>query len=67
MCIRDRSSRFADIFRGNSGKQGLLTAQLAQDDVELIWKYLEQQPGAQVTVDLVARTVTAGDLSLIHI
>src|SRR5215210_3785150 len=32
------SSRFADIFRGNSGKQGLLTAQLAQDDIELIWK-----------------------------
>ena len=56
------SSRFADIFRGNSGKQGLLTAQVAQDDVELIWKYLEQQPGAQVTVDLVARTVTAGDI-----
>jgi 3-isopropylmalate/(R)-2-methylmalate dehydratase small subunit len=56
------SSRFADIFRGNSGKQGLLTAQVAQDDIELIWKYLEQQPGAQVTVDLVARIVTAGDI-----
>lgn len=56
------SSRFADIFRGNSGKQGLLTAQVAQDDIELIWKYLEQQPGAEVTVDLVARTVTAGDI-----
>ena len=39
------SSRFADIFRGNSGKQGLLTAQLAQDDIELIWKYLENEPG----------------------
>ena len=56
------SSRFADIFRGNSGKQGLLTAQVAQDDIELIWKYLEQEPGAQVTVDLAARTVTAGDI-----
>ncbi len=56
------SSRFADIFRGNSGKQGLLTAQVAQDDIELIWKYLEQEPGALVTVDLVARTVTAGDI-----
>ncbi len=56
------SSRFADIFRGNSGKQGLLTAQVAQDDVELIWKYLESQPGAEVTVDLPSRTVTAGEI-----
>ena len=56
------SSRFADIFRGNSGKQGLLTAQLAQDDIELIWKYLENEPGSAVTVDLVSRTVTAGDI-----
>ncbi|WP_270888567.1 3-isopropylmalate dehydratase small subunit [Pedococcus sp. 5OH_020] len=56
------SSRFADIFRGNSGKQGLLTAQVAQDDIELIWKYLENEPGSSVTVDLVSRTVTAGDI-----
>lgn len=56
------SSRFADIFRGNSGKQGLLTAQCSQDDVELIWKYLENAPGSSVTVDLESRTVTAGDI-----
>jgi len=56
------SSRFADIFRGNSGKQGLLTAQLAQDDIELIWKFLDNEPGASVTVDMVSRTVTAGDI-----
>lgn len=56
------SSRFADIFRGNSGKAGLLTAIVAQDDVELIWKYLENSPGAEVTVDLVSRTVTAGEI-----
>jgi len=56
------SSRFADIFRGNSGKQGLLTAIVAQDDVELIWKYLENNPGAQIAVDLVARTVRAGEI-----
>jgi len=56
------SSRFADIFHGNSGKAGLLTATVAQDDVELIWKYLENEPGASVTVDLVSRTVTAGDI-----
>ena len=56
------SSRFADIFRGNSGKQGLLTAQVAQDDVELLWKYLENNPGASVTVDLQSRTITAGEI-----
>jgi 3-isopropylmalate/(R)-2-methylmalate dehydratase small subunit len=53
------SSRFADIFRGNSGKQGLLTAQTNQGDVELIWKLLEDEPGAEVTVDLQSRTITA--------
>lgn len=56
------ASRFGDIFSGNSGKGGLLTAQVAQHDVELIWKYLESEPGAKVTVDLPARTVTAGDI-----
>jgi 3-isopropylmalate/(R)-2-methylmalate dehydratase small subunit len=56
------SSRFADIFRGNSGKQGLLTAQCTQDDVELLWKLLENAPGTSVTVDLVSRTITAGDV-----
>jgi 3-isopropylmalate/(R)-2-methylmalate dehydratase small subunit len=53
------SSRFADIFRGNSGKQGLLTAQASQGDVELIWKLLEEEPGAEVTVDLPSKTITA--------
>jgi 3-isopropylmalate/(R)-2-methylmalate dehydratase small subunit len=53
------SSRFADIFRGNSGKQGLLTAQVSQGDVELIWKLLENEPGAELTVDLVSKTITA--------
>ena len=56
------SSRFADIFRGNSGKQGLLTAVASQDDIELIWKYLENSPGAEITVDLVSRTITAGEI-----
>ncbi|EMY32626.1 isopropylmalate isomerase small subunit [Arthrobacter crystallopoietes BAB-32] len=57
------SSRFADIFRGNSGKQGLLAAQVAQDDIELIWKELENHPGTQITVDLEAKTVVCGTLT----
>jgi 3-isopropylmalate/(R)-2-methylmalate dehydratase small subunit len=54
------SARFADIFRGNAGKAGLLAAEVAQDDVELLWKLIEQQPGLEVIVDLEHRTITAG-------
>lgn len=56
------SARFADIFRGNSGKQGLLAAQVAQEDVELLWKVLETHPGTEVTVDLESKTVTCDDV-----
>ncbi|MGA9870383.1 MAG: 3-isopropylmalate dehydratase small subunit [Rhodococcus sp. (in: high G+C Gram-positive bacteria)] len=56
------ASRFADIFRGNAGKSGLLAAQVEQSDVELIWKALEEQPGLEITVDLVEKSVTAGTL-----
>ncbi|PWD44401.1 3-isopropylmalate dehydratase small subunit [Gordonia paraffinivorans] len=56
------SSRFADIFRGNAGKAGLLAAQVEQSDVELLWKRLEENPGMELTVSLVDKTVAAGDL-----
>ncbi|GAB3284421.1 3-isopropylmalate dehydratase small subunit [Sinomonas notoginsengisoli] len=56
------SSRFADIFRGNSGKQGLLAAAVAQDDIELIWKELENHPGTTITVDLESKTATCGNI-----
>ena len=52
------SSRFADIFRGNSSKAGLLAAQVTQDDVELLWKRLESEPGAEITVDLESKQIT---------
>jgi 3-isopropylmalate/(R)-2-methylmalate dehydratase small subunit len=58
------SSRFADIFRGNSAKGGLLTALVAQPDVELLWKLLENHPGTEITVDLRDKTVQAADLTL---
>ncbi|MBF6173713.1 3-isopropylmalate dehydratase small subunit [Nocardia blacklockiae] len=54
------SSRFADIFRGNAGKGGLVAARMSQHDVELLWKLLEEQPGLELIVDLEARTVAAG-------
>ena len=56
------SPRFADIFRGNAGKQGLVAATVSPEDVELIWKILETRPGTEVTVDLVARTATCDDV-----
>lgn len=58
------ASRFADIFRGNSGKQGLVAGIVAQEDVELLWKVLENEPGTAVTVDLVNRTATAGEVTV---
>jgi 3-isopropylmalate/(R)-2-methylmalate dehydratase small subunit len=56
------SSRFADIFRGNSGKAGLVAAQVEQDVVERLWEMVEADPGTEVTVDLEACEVRAGDL-----
>ena len=56
------SSRFADIFRGNSGKGGLLTAQVDQEVVERLWSLLESDPATPVTVDLASREIHAGDL-----
>jgi 3-isopropylmalate/(R)-2-methylmalate dehydratase small subunit len=54
------SSRFGDIFRGNAGKAGLLAAEVAQDDVELLWKLIEGSPGLEITVNLQDRNVAAG-------
>lgn len=56
------SSRFADIFRGNSGKAGLVTVQVDQEVVEKLWATIETDPTRTVTVDLDAREVRAGDL-----
>jgi 3-isopropylmalate/(R)-2-methylmalate dehydratase small subunit len=57
------SSRFADIFRGNSGKGGLLTAVIPQDAIEKLWEIIESSPSTPVTVDLQERRVTAGNFS----
>ncbi|MEV4267310.1 3-isopropylmalate dehydratase small subunit [Kribbella sp. NBC_00662] len=57
------SSRFGDIFRGNSGKAGLLAALVEQDVVEQLWTTIESDPGTKVTVDLENKTISAGDVS----
>ena len=52
------SSRFADIFRGNSQKMGLLTVILNQEEIEEIWQVVESKPDTQITVDLASKTIT---------
>jgi 3-isopropylmalate/(R)-2-methylmalate dehydratase small subunit len=56
------SPRFGDIFRGNSGKAGLLTAVVDDETVEALWSLVEADPASRVTVDLVEKQVRAGDL-----
>ncbi|MDZ5145391.1 3-isopropylmalate dehydratase small subunit [Microbacterium testaceum] len=58
------SPKFADIFRGNSGKQGLVTGVITEDQTEQIWAVIEANPGIEMTVDLTAKTATVGDLQV---
>jgi 3-isopropylmalate/(R)-2-methylmalate dehydratase small subunit len=58
------SSRFADIFRGNSLKGGLLTVIISQDEVEKLWATIEANPATPITVDLDSRTVSYGSTTL---
>ena len=58
------SSRFADIFRGNSQKMGLLTVILSQDEIEKIWQVVESKPETQITVDLESKTVSYLEVTL---
>ena len=57
------SPRFGDIFRGNSGKQGLVAAVVPDDVIERIWAELEATPGTEVTVDVESRTVSCGSVT----
>ncbi|PJM73260.1 3-isopropylmalate dehydratase small subunit [Bifidobacterium primatium] len=56
--------RFADIFYGNTAKNGVLAAIMPMESIELLWKLLEEEPGREMTVDLGERTVTCGDVTL---
>ena len=58
------SPRFGDIFRGNAGKQGLLTGVISEDDLQRAWAALDAEPGLAATVDLNARTLTVGAASI---
>jgi 3-isopropylmalate/(R)-2-methylmalate dehydratase small subunit len=58
------SPKFADIFRGNSGKQGLLTGVISEEDTERLWAAIEANPGIEITVDLEARKAHLGDITV---
>ncbi|TFC95234.1 MULTISPECIES: 3-isopropylmalate dehydratase small subunit [Cryobacterium] len=58
------SPRFGDIFRGNSGKQGLLAGQISEADAQRLWDVIEACPGIELTVDLVSRTARVGALTV---
>jgi 3-isopropylmalate/(R)-2-methylmalate dehydratase small subunit len=55
------SSKFADIFRGNSGKQGLVTGVISDADTEMLWSAIDASPGLELTVDLPAQELRMGD------
>ena len=57
------STRFAEIFRGNAGKQGLVAGVITEDVLETLWAKIDENPGVEATVDLEARTVTLGDFT----
>ncbi|KGJ80114.1 isopropylmalate isomerase [Cryobacterium roopkundense] len=61
------SPRFGDIFRGNAGKQGFLAAQVTEADAETLWNLIEADPGIELTVDLVSKTVRVGDLTVLFV
>lgn len=58
------SPKFADIFRGNSGKQGLIAGEISEADMQAIWDACEAEPGVQATVDLPSQTLTLGSLTV---
>lgn len=58
------SPKFADIFRGNSGKQGLIAGVISEADMEGMWAAIDANPGLQAKVDLPAQIVSIGELSV---
>jgi len=58
------SSKFADIFRGNAGKQGLVTGEISDEDTEKLWAAIEANPGVKIEIDLINKVATLGELSV---
>ena len=58
------SAKFADIFRGNSGKQGFITGVITEDETKALWDLIDAQPGIQATVDLPNQTLSLGEMKI---
>jgi len=58
------SAKFADIFTGNSGKQGLITGVITEDETKQIWDIIDTDPGVSASVDLPNQSLTVGDLTV---
>ena len=58
------SAKFADIFRGNSGKQGFITGVITEDETKALWDIIDAQPGIEATVDLPNQTLSLGEMSI---
>jgi 3-isopropylmalate/(R)-2-methylmalate dehydratase small subunit len=58
------SAKFADIFRGNSGKQGFITGVITEDETKRLWDLIDAQPGIQATVDLPNQTLSLGEMKI---
>jgi 3-isopropylmalate/(R)-2-methylmalate dehydratase small subunit len=58
------SAKFADIFTGNSGKQGLITGVITEDETKQIWDIIDADPGVSASVDLPNQTLSVGDLTV---
>lgn len=58
------SAKFADIFRGNSGKQGFITGVITEDETKAFWDLIDKSPGVSATVDLPNQTLTVGELTV---
>jgi 3-isopropylmalate/(R)-2-methylmalate dehydratase small subunit len=58
------SAKFADIFTGNSGKQGLITGVITEDETKQIWDLIDANPGVSASVDLPNQTLSVGDLTV---
>jgi 3-isopropylmalate/(R)-2-methylmalate dehydratase small subunit len=58
------SAKFADIFRGNSGKQGFITGVITEDETKAFWDLIDANPGVSATVDLPNQTLTIGELTV---
>lgn len=58
------SAKFADIFRGNSGKQGFITGVITEDETKAFWELIDANPGVAATVDLPNQTLSIGELTV---